>query len=195
MSVLESNSDEDVEALMNSFREAAGFVKVPVTPFGSPERALCVHKLHAQLRMISDMQVPLRKPSKSSAQGDASISKNYQIGAASNVSTSMAEGTDPARTPHLNPRSLLGAENCRAEPLPLTTGTTIFSPFTADDLRREYGDGDGFGNGTLVIAFGGLVQGMGGVALHEFVSVCRRAGCRTLFVRGVRSSRAHARPS
>ena len=55
------------------------------------------------------------------------------------------------------------------------------SPFCAADLRREY-----HGQSTcetLVISFGGLVQGMGGVAPHEFVGVCAKLGACTLFVR------------
>ena len=45
--------------------------------------------------------------------------------------------------------------------------------FSDADLRREYNGATSCE--TLVISFGGLNQGMGGVALHEFVGVCESA--------------------
>ena len=66
-----------------------------------------------------------------------------------------------------------------------TDGATVpdglDAEFCESDLRREYGGRTRCD--TLVISFGGLVQGMGGVALHEFVGVAARAGACTLFVR------------
>ena len=64
------------------------------------------------------------------------------------------------------------------------TDTSLRSAFREEDLRREYlGVSRAEIAGTLVISFGGLVQGMGGVSIHEFVGACRRAGACTLFVR------------
>ena len=61
----------------------------------------------------------------------------------------------------------------------LTTG------FHEDALLWKLCDTHTAPNGTLVVAFGGLVQGMGGMAKHEFVATCERAGASALFVRGL----------
>ena len=57
--------------------------------------------------------------------------------------------------------------------------------FDESCILREYG---AEACDTLVISFGGLVQGMGVITHHEFVGVCRRVGAQPstsfLFVKG-----------
>jgi len=72
--------------------------------------------------------------------------------------------------------------------------TLLTAGFHEDALLFSLCDVDAAPIGTLVIAFGGLVQGMGGIAKHEFVGVCKRAGASALFVRGLsESASTHSR--
>ena len=95
-----------------------------------------------------------------------------------------------------NSRDALATEDERTRRTTCAAQATVLPPsctrltaaFDESCILREYGSEV---CETLLISFGGLVQGMGGITHHEFVGVCRRVGARPttsfLFIKGVPS--------